>query len=388
MRAAFVLILAHSSNLSLGFSPHHVPALSSSIHQGFSYPKTNAILLTRKTSLGVTEDINIEGTPLSRYRRRKVDILTRRKMINTGYLFVLWYVFSVAYNIFSKASLNLAPELAWTTATLQMFLGLSYVLPLWQSGVRVKPSLKFPEIVRLLPVAILHSLVHIGGVVSMGAGAVSFTYIVKASEPAVSAVLAALTGSILPASVYLTLLPVMSGVAIASVSELSFTWKSFNYAMLSNLASAGRGIVGKKTMSKRLGQSMTANNLYAVLTIMATCFLVPLALMMEGSILRSSLQGLKASSKLSSYLGQTFLASLFYYLYNEVSFLCLDNVSPVSHALGNTLKRVFIIVSSMLVFGNRMTMQGYLGSFLAVGGVFLYSIEKTRQSKIAKQNKI
>eukprot|EP00980_Cylindrotheca_fusiformis_P016951 scaffold5159_cov112-Cylindrotheca_fusiformis.AAC.5 len=308
-------------------------------------------------------------------------------MINTGYLFAMWYVFSVAYNIFSKASLNIAPELAWTTATLQMFLGLSYVLPLWQSGLRTKPSLTSSEIVRLLPVAILHSLVHIGGVVSMGAGAVSFTYIVKASEPAVSATMSALTGTVLPLSVYFTLLPVMAGVAIASVSELTFTWKSFNYAMLSNLASAGRGIVGKKAIDKRLGQSMTANNLYAVLTIMATFFLVPVALVMEGSVLRSTFESLKAANKLGSYLGQTCLASIFYYLYNEVAFLCLDNVSPISHALGNTLKRVFIIISSMVVFGNRMTLRGCFGSVLAVGGVFIYSVEKSRQSKIAKEAK-
>jgi solute carrier family 35 protein E1 len=387
MRTLTCILLAPFISLSLAFSPHHAPSVRCSIHQGFSFPKNEANKQRRKTSLAVTEDFSIEGTPLSRYRHRKVEILNKRKMINTSYLFVLWYVFSIAYNIFSKASLNLAPQLAWTTATLQMSLGLTYVLPLWQSGIRSRPKLSFSEIVRLLPVAILHSLVHIGGVVSMGAGAVSFTYIVKASEPAVSAVLSALTGSILPFSVYLTLLPVMSGVAIASVSELSFTWKSFNYAMLSNIASAGRGIVGKKTINKRLGQDMTANNLYAVLTIMATCFLIPVALMMEGSVLRSSFQSLKAVNQLKPYLGQTFLASIFYYLYNEVAFLCLDNVSPISHALGNTLKRVFIIASSMLVFGNRMTLQGCFGSILAVGGVFLYSMEKTRQSKIAKQKK-
>jgi solute carrier family 35 protein E1 len=307
-------------------------------------------------------------------------------MINTSYLFALWYIFSIAYNIFSKKSLTLAPELAWTSALLQMGLGLTYVLPLWKSGIREKPKLAPSDFVRLLPVAILHSLVHIGGVVSMGAGAVSFTYIVKASEPAVSAVLSALTGTVLPPTVYLTLLPVMSGVAIASVSELSFTWKSFNYAMISNLASAGRGLVGKKTINKRLGQSMTPSNLYAVLTIMATLLLIPVALIMEGSVLSASISNLRAANQLMPYLGQTFLASLSYYLYNELAFLCLDNVSPISHALGNTLKRVFIIVSSMLVFGNRMNMRGCLGSILAVGGVLMYSMEKTRLAKKAKQN--
>jgi solute carrier family 35 protein E1 len=333
------------------------------------------------SALRLFDDLGVPETALRRMRRRKVAIYTKKKYYATGYLFALWYVFSVAYNIISKQALNLAPSLAWTTATLQMSLGLTYALTLWKSGAREQPKLSVSDLTRLLPVAILHSLVHIGGVVSMGAGAVSFTYIVKASEPAVSAILAAFGGTILPATVYLSLLPVMGGVAIASVSELTFTWKSFNYAMLSNLASAGRGIVGKKAIDKRLGQSMTASNLYAVLTMMATCFLIPLALLMEGSVMGTSFRALRASNQLGLYFGQNFLASMFYYLYNEVAFLCLDNVSPVSHALGNTLKRVFIIISSMVVFGNRMTLRGAFGSVLAVGGVFLYSMEKTRHSK-------
>ena len=336
------------------------------------------------SSLRTTPDdgIPISESPLRQIRRLKVAMYERKKLYSTGALFALWYIFSVAYNIYSKKALNIAPNLPWTTATLQMSLGLlTYVFPVWFFGIREKPKLSLNELKRLVPVAILHSLVHIGGVVSMGAGAVSFTYIVKASEPAVSAIMAAMTGSILPPSVYLTIVPVMGGVALASVSELSFTWKSFNYAMLSNLASSARGIVGKNVLNKRLGQNMTANNLYAILTMMATAFLIPVTFALEGSVLRSSFQSLKVTHQLSSYVFQTFLASLFYYLYNEMAFLCLDNVSPISHALGNTLKRIFIIVSSMIVFGNRMTMRGAIGSMIAIGGVFLYSVEKSRQSK-------
>jgi solute carrier family 35 protein E1 len=386
MKGLSILLLS-----SAWFSTAFVPSRVAHVSHPCLAPKVNGLHAhespRKSNKLGVGgADTETPETPLKRFRRRKSELLHKKKKIATGYLFALWYVFSVAYNIFSKNALNMAPSLAWTTATLQMSLGLAFVFPLWKSGVRQQPELERSDLVRLLPVAILHSLVHIGGVVSMGAGAVSFTYIVKASEPAISASLAALTGTILPTSVYLTLFPVMAGVAIASVSELSFTWKSFNYAMLSNLASAGRGIVGKKTLNQNWGKSMTASNIYAVLTMMATCFLIPVALLMEGSVISSTFQSLRVSNQLSSYLGQTFLASLTYYLYNEVSFLCLDNVSAVSHALGNTLKRVFIIISSMLVFGNRMTLQGAFGSTLAVGGVLLYSMEKTRHAKKAKKN--
>lgn len=327
-------------------------------------------------------------TAVRRMRRRKVKIYNKKRTFFITILFGLWYTLSMAYNIFSKNALNLAPQLAWTQAFLQLSLGLSYVFTIWKSGYRDAPVLTFTEVRQLLPVALLHSLVHVGGVVSMGAGAVSFTYIVKASEPAVSAILSGLvTRAILPIPVYLTLIPVMGGVALSSVSELTFTWKSFNYAMLSNVASSSRGIVGKKTIAKRLGKNLTAINMYAVLTMLAAALILPVALALEGPILVMSIQALFQSGQGMKYFTQTVLAAMCYYGYNEVAFLCLDKVSPLSHAISNTVKRVFIIVSSMIVFGNKMTWRGVVGSVTAVLGVLLYSLTKQQYNQLQKSNK-
>jgi solute carrier family 35 protein E1 len=272
----------------------------------------------------------------------------------------------------------MAPEWAWTAAWIQLALGFFlYIVPLWTSGTRRPPELTVSDIQRLVPVAMLHALVHVGGVVSMGAGAVSFTYIVKATEPAISAVLAALLlKSYLPLPVYLTLVPVIGGVSLASVSELSFTWKSFNYAMMSNLASASRGIVGKKTINQRVGKNLTAQNLYAIMTILATLVLLPLTALLEGPAWAPTVSRLISSGQWKRYGMTCLVASLTYYTYNEVSFMALDNINPVTHALASTLRRVFIILSSMVVFGNQMTIMGALGSGLAVVGAMLYSTTK------------
>ena len=54
--------------------------------------------------------IPIPETALRRMRRRKVAILHKKKFYNTSYLFALWYIFSVAYNILNKSALNMAPK--------------------------------------------------------------------------------------------------------------------------------------------------------------------------------------------------------------------------------------------------------------------------------------
>merc|ERR1712087_15789 len=95
---------------------------------------------------------------------------------------------------------------------------------------------------------------------------------------------ALLLGEILPASVYATLLPIIGGVAIASMKELSFTFLALASAMLSNVSSAARGVLSKKTMSgKKIGENLDAQNLYAVLTALSTIILVPTMLAMEGT---------------------------------------------------------------------------------------------------------
>ena len=297
--------------------------------------------------------------------------------LRVGVYFSLWYAFNIAYNIYNKRALNMAPALTYSIGFLQLFVGLIYVVPLWLCGLRAKPEITGDQIRSLIPVTICHALTHLGAIVSLGAGAVSFTHIVKAAEPAVSAFLSAIfTKSFLPLPVYLSLLPVMGGVALASLGELSFSMIAFVAAMISNVASASRGIVGKGVLKSPPGKNMNAQNLYAVMTILSAAMCLPVALAIEGKVLVPTIQAMIAGGVHVTFAFQTFMSALTYYLYNEVAFLALDSVAPVTHALGNTIKRVVIILTSVVVFGTTLTTRGAIGSTIAIVGVLLYSLAK------------
>jgi solute carrier family 35, member E1 len=297
--------------------------------------------------------------------------------LTIGSYFALWYLFNIAYNIYNKQALNVL-DYPWTIATIQMAVGILYFAPLWLLGLRKAPKLNSSELKTLVPIALCHTGVHVGAVIAIGAGAVSFAHIVKASEPVVTCGLnALLLGEVLPAPVYATLLPIIGGVAVASMKELSFTWLALGSAMLSNVSSAARGVLSKKTMSgKKMGENLDAQNLYAVLTAMSTIMLIPAALAIEGTGFFKAFnsviaRGAYTRKSLAMLIG---LSGASYYAYNEVAFLALGKVNPVTHAVGNTIKRVVIIVASVIAFKTPMTTGSIVGSSIAIAGTLLYSL--------------
>merc|ERR1711871_397728 len=300
--------------------------------------------------------------------------------LTTGAFFALWYLFNIGYNIYNKKALNALP-IPYTMAALQLFVGIPYVAVLWATGLRKAPKLSVDNVKTLIPVSLGHLGTHIGAVVSLGAGAVSFTHIIKASEPVVSAALSAvLLGAVYSPITYLTLLPIVGGVALASLKELSFTWVGFIAAMGSNLSSALRGILAKKTMGGGVGENMTEANLYAVLTILAFIAILPISLALESpAMIGATISKALAAGFTPGYLWtQSILAGAFYYLYNEVAFLALGRVNPVTHAVGNTIKRVVIIVASVVAFKTPISTLGVIGSSIAIAGTLMYSLAKSK----------
>lgn len=68
-----------------------------------------------------------------------------------------------------------------------------------------------------------HTIGHVAATVSMSKVAVSFTHIIKSSEPAFSVLVSRfLLGEMFPTSVYMSLVPIIGGCALAAVTELNF----------------------------------------------------------------------------------------------------------------------------------------------------------------------
>jgi len=290
----------------------------------------------------------------------------------------LWYWLNVQFNIHNKKALTLLP-LPFTIGALQTVVGVPFFLLPWISGLRPFPILHekgFKPWYRFWKLGIWHAVLHLSAMRALSAGAVSFVSVVKAAEPVVSAVCSLfLKQKPLSVPTYLSLVPIIAGVAVASCQELSFTWSAFWWSSLSNLSSALRGIYGKDALSDRskIGKNLTPRNVFAMIALSATVFEILPALFEAHHWSR-----LISHEKGQALYNHILLSGVFYYLYNELALVVLSGFSPLSHAVANSLKRVTNIISSAVVFRTKFTPIGIAGSTAAIFGAFLYSLCRSR----------
>jgi solute carrier family 35 protein E1 len=228
--------------------------------------------------------------------------------------------------------------------SIQFGIGFLYVATLWTVRLRAAPTLSGDGLLAVRSVGLWHALGQLASMISLGAGPVSFTHIVKALEPFFSAIVGGVVfHKWMPPQVYATLLPVVGGVGYACLKERSFSWLAFVMAMMSNVAFALRAVLSKVAMSNvNLGRNLSSANMFGVVTAMAFVFSIPIAIAGEGEqFLKLWYKALETQDK-TQLIRAIVLSGMFHYLNNEVMYLALGNVHPVTLAVGNTMKRVFM----------------------------------------------
>jgi len=77
--------------------------------------------------------------------------------------------------------------------------------------------------VLIVQVALAHTIGHVAAIVTMSKVVVSFTHVIKSSEPAFRVLVSSFfLGESFHVSVYLSLLPITRGCALAAIMELNF----------------------------------------------------------------------------------------------------------------------------------------------------------------------
>ncbi|XP_024532626.1 phosphoenolpyruvate/phosphate translocator 2, chloroplastic isoform X1 [Selaginella moellendorffii] len=325
------------------------------------------------------------------------------RTLQLGSLFGLWYLFNIYFNIYNKQVLKVFP-FPITITEIQFAIGSAAVLFMWTTGLYKRPSLTTAQVVAILPLALVHTMGNLFTNMSLGKVAVSFTHTIKAMEPFFSVLLSAMfLGEAPSAWIIASLLPIVGGVALASLTEASFNWAGFLSAMASNVTFQSRNVLSKKLMVKKEG-SLDNINLFSVITILSFFLLAPVTLFFEGvkftpEYLTSMVDLFRALPTLRLLIERKWIlqgldvkvvmlralvAGLCFHSYQQVSYMILQRVSPVTHSVGNCVKRVIVIVTSVIFFRTPVSTINALGTALALAGVFAYS--RAKRIKPAKKS--
>ncbi|XP_027358638.1 phosphoenolpyruvate/phosphate translocator 2, chloroplastic-like isoform X1 [Abrus precatorius] len=383
-------------SLSLSLSPstqrvsYHKPSSSSSSSLPLSltinalpWPFSSSLLTARKSSpflISSAKFASLKVFAASFPDAKSDEPAKQTSFVNTlqlGAMFATWYLLNIYFNIYNKQVLKVYPFPATVTAFQFGFATLMINL-IWALNLHPRPNITGSQIVSIFPLAVAHTMGNLLTNVSLGKVAVSFTHTVKAMEPFFTVVLSSLFLAERPTLwVVSSLVPIVGGVALASMTEVSFNWIGFSTAMASNLTNQSRNVLSKKLMTNE-EEALDNINLYSVITIISFIMLVPCAILLEGVKFTPSYLQYAASQGLNirELCVRSVLAAFCFHAYQQVSYMILQMVSPVTHSVGNCVKRVVVIISSVIFFQTPVSPINTIGTAFALVGVFLYSRAK------------
>ena len=113
-------------------------------------------------------------------------------------------------------------------------------------------------------------------------------------------------------------------------------------------------------------------------------FGIPFVIAFEGSTLAAGIAKAVELKGQKEFVLALLKVGAFYHLYNQVAYQALGKVEPVTHAVGNVGKRIFVIGFTILAFGNKISTQTAIGSGIAVVGAGLYGWLKAKYAADTK----
>lgn len=251
----------------------------------------------------------------------------------------------------------------------------SYIAISW---LKVAPMQTIRSRVQFLKISILgivFCLSVVSGNISLRYLPVSFNQAIGATTPFFTAVLAYLmTRKREGWLTYVTLIPVVTGVIIASGGEPSFHLFGFIMCIGATAARAFKTVLQGILLSSE-GEKLNSMNLLMYMAPVAVITLIPAALVMEQDVIRITIA--LARDDVTVLWLLIFNSALAYFV-NLTNFLVTKHTSALTlQVLGNAKGAVAVVIS-ILIFRNPVSITGMAGYTLTVIGVILYSESKKR----------
>ncbi|KAM7348875.1 solute carrier family 35 member E1 homolog [Cochliomyia hominivorax] len=295
-------------------------------------------------------------------------------------LCILWYVISSSNNVIGKMVLNEFPY-PMTVTMIQLCSITLYSGPFFNLW-RIR---KYQDIPRgyylrlIIPLAFGKFLASVTSHISLWKVPVSYAHTVKATMPLFTVILTRLLfREKQPTLVYLSLIPIITGVGIATMTEISFNMMGLISALISTMGFSLQNIFSKKVLKDT---GIHHLRLLHLLGKLALFMFLPIWIYVDSFKVIQHPAIINLDYRVIALL---FADGVLNWLQNIIAFSVLSLVTPLTYAVASASKRIFVIAVSLLILGNPVTWVNCFGMALAILGVLSYN----RAKQISKDKSI
>eukprot|EP00002_Diphylleia_rotans_P015064 TRINITY_DN2916_c0_g1_i3.p1 TRINITY_DN2916_c0_g1~~TRINITY_DN2916_c0_g1_i3.p1 ORF type:complete len:446 (+),score=80.71 TRINITY_DN2916_c0_g1_i3:85-1422(+) len=308
----------------------------------------------------------------------------------------IWYGSSMTTNIINKAFLQVA-DLP-LTLPISQFGGSALIgflmMKCNQSHVQGHVFLSWADwVVTFLPLGMGYAFSNVLSQVSLERVPVSFTHTVKSTGPIFTVILARLwLRESYTSRIYVSLIPIIFGVGLASLTEHEFDMQGFIAALISTFILSCQQIASKHIFRTRKLHPM---NLQANMSVAAFLCVLPIWLLLEANQFKEIMFPTEQRFKTDPLTGVVspithpawtllFINTLAYYGQNILAFVVMSWVAPLTYSVAGTLKRIFVIIASVVYFGNQISILNGMGIAMSIFGAFYYNQVKSNMRSKTK----
>ncbi|XP_037081218.1 solute carrier family 35 member E1 homolog [Pollicipes pollicipes] len=298
----------------------------------------------------------------------------KKEFARLVFLCILWYAISSANNIVGKTLLNYFPY-PMTLSIVQLLSITVYSEPMLRClSIRRPTDISWDYYAMcIIPLAVGKFLAVLFAHISIWKVPLSYAHTVKATMPLFTVFFGRiLLGQQQPFTVYCSLIPIIVGVAIATITELAFDITGLISALTSIAVYSVMQLYSKKAMKDT---GIHHLRLLHVLGRLAFFMFLPIWAFFD-------LRKLMVADDLVSGDNAVFTVMLLAtdgflsWTQNLVAFTVLHLVTPLTYAVCNATKRISVITASLLMLRNPVTATNVAGMGLAIAGVFMYNKAK------------